>query len=183
MTLRLAMWSGPRNISTAMMRAFENRPDTQVVDEPFYACYLHCAGVRHPMQDEVLASQPTDWETVARQLTEDSIPADVYYQKHMTHHMLPNVDLAWARQLTHCFLIRNPYQVVGSYAQKRETVTVDDIGIKRQYELYREIIDITGQDVPVLDARATLLDPETTLRALCGRLGRAGWRHVGPLGE
>lgn len=173
MTLRLAMWSGPRNISTAMMRAWENRPDTRVVDEPFYACYLKETDIDHPMKQTVLASQSTDWRAVARQLTQEPSEADIFYQKHMTHHMLPHIDLGWTRYLQHCFLIRDPREVVSSYAKKRDDVTVDDIGIVRQLELYEAISDITGQEIPVVDARQVLIDPRATLSALCGHLGIA----------
>lgn len=171
MTLRVAMWSGPRNISTAMMRAWENRPDCVVVDEPFYACYLRATGIDHPMRDEVIASQSTDWTVVARQLTEGDCEADVFYQKHMTHHLLKGIDLSWTKHLHHCFLVRDPYEVVSSYARKRDSVTTDDIGIIRQLELYEEISDITGQFIPVIDAKRVLLDPRVALIALCERLG------------
>lgn len=172
MTVRLAMWSGPRNISTAMMRAWENRADCVVVDEPFYACYLSAAaGIRHPMHDEVVASQPTSWREVAEHLTDSPCEADVFYQKQMTHHMLPGVDLDWTRKLTHCFLIRDPFEVVNSYRQKRESVTTDDIGIVRQWKLYAEIRRLTDQNIPVIDARQVLEDPRTVLERLCTVLG------------
>lgn len=170
MTLRLAMWSGPRNISTAMMRAWENRPDCVVVDEPFYACYLAETGIDHPMRDEVIKSQSTDWATVARALSEAPCDADLFYQKHMTHHMLKHVDLGWTRALRHCFLIRNPREVVNSYSQKRDTISADDIGIIRQLELYESISEIIGQNIPVIDAKQVLLDPRGTLSALCDYL-------------
>lgn len=173
LTLRIAMWSGPRNISTAMMRAWENRSDCMVVDEPFYACYLKETGIDHPMKSAVIASQSTDRQTVARQLSVDPCAAPVFYQKHMTHHMLPHVDLAWTRHLQHCFLIRDPCEVVSSYAQKRDTVTVEDIGIVRQLELYEAVSAITGQAIAVLDARDVLVDPRQTLSLLCDRLGIA----------
>ena len=114
-TLRIAMWSGPRNISTAMMRSFENRPDTEVVDEPFYAAYLARTGLEHPMRDAVLASQPTDWRTVVDRLTGTApFGAPVLYQKHMTHHMLPEFDLAWSAACRNVFLIRHPARVLAS---------------------------------------------------------------------
>ena len=164
------MWSGPRNISTAMMRSFENRNDTIVVDEPFYACYLHSTGMDHPMNEEVIASQPTDWRVVARTLSSDIEGAETVYQKHMTHHMLPEIALDWTSELRNCFLIRDPSYVVSSYARKRNTITADDIGIRRQFELYREISAITGQDIPVIDAGHFLADPEAALQRLCRRL-------------
>jgi len=169
-TKRIAMWSGPRNISTAMMRSFENRPDCMVVDEPFYACYLAETGIDHPMKDEVIASQPVSWHQVAQELSVSACDRPIWYQKHMTHHMLKHVDLSWTRHLKHCFLIRDPFEVVNSYAQKRETVTAEDIGIVRQLELYDEISGLCGQEIPVVDAESILLDPEKSLPALCDAL-------------
>tara|TARA_R110001599_G_scaffold353881_1_gene602046 strand:+ start:26042 stop:26749 length:708 start_codon:yes stop_codon:yes gene_type:complete len=165
------MWSGPRNISTAMMRSFENRDDTQVIDEPFYAWYLHTTGIEHPMNREVIASQPTDWRAVANTLSAERESVAVVYQKHMTHHMLPDIDLGWTGHLSNCFLIRDPVYVVNSYSKKRDTLTQDDIGIRRQFELYNEIADITGQQIPVVDAAQFLLNPERHLRALCTHFG------------
>jgi hypothetical protein len=171
MTVRIAMWSGPRNISTAMMRSFENRPDTCVVDEPFYAYYLNRSGVEHPGNAEVIASQSSDWRTVAGQICDDPVDQDVFYQKHMTHHMLDEVTLDWTRRLTHCFLIRDPLYVVNSYSKKRETVNADDIGIVRQLELYEQISEITGQNIPILDSKEILLDPRKALEILCQQMG------------
>ena len=171
MTFRLAMWSGPRNISTAMMRSWENRADTSVADEPFYACYLKTTGIQHPMFDEVLRSQSADWQVVADQLVRGDCETPVFYQKHMTHHMLPGVDLAWTKHLAHVFLIRHPAEVVASYAQKRETFSADDIGIIRQWALYQEISECTGQVIPVLNAKRVLQNPREALGELCGNLG------------
>jgi hypothetical protein len=121
--LRLAMWSGPRNISTALMRSFGNRSDTAVVDEPLYAHFLSVTGLNHPARDEVIASQPTDWREVARQLT-GPVPGGkrVFYQKHMTHHLLP-VSIAPGWELTNCFLIRTP-AICSSYVRIRERPTL-----------------------------------------------------------
>jgi hypothetical protein len=161
------MWSGPRNISTAMMRSWENRPDTSVVDEPFYAFYLANTQSPHPCTEAVLASQPQKYTEVVRQLTDAHCKTDLHYQKHMTHHMLPGVDLLWTKHLLHCFLIREPKQVVLSYSKKRETCTVEDIGIIRQWELYQEISEITGQAIPVIDSNEVQTYPELILSKLC----------------
>ncbi len=166
----VCMWSGPRNISTAMMRAFENRPDCSVVDEPFYACYLKHSGVVHPMQEEILSSQPNDWQGVIDQL-EAKPETTHFYQKHMTHHMLPDVPMAWCRDMKHCFLIRDPELVVNSYSQKRDSVTEADIGIKRQYELYEEISSLVDEPVAVIDSSQFLMNPEGHLRAICDYWG------------
>ena len=125
----------------------------------------------HPMKEAVIASQSTQWQTVAAGLSVQDCEAQVYYQKHMTHHMLPGVDLGWTRHLRHCFLVRNPFEVVNSYARKRDTVTVEDIGVTRQLALYKEISEISGQQIPVLDAAEFLVDPKAALSALCDFYG------------
>ncbi len=169
MTIRIAMWSGPRNISTAMMRSFENRADCAVVDEPFYAAYLAQTGLDHPMRDEVLASQSTDWAKVARELVEDE-PAAVYYQKHMTHHMLPGVDLTWTSHCRNAFLIREPEAVLASYVVKRAEVTLDDIGFVRQRELFDREADRLGKAPPVVRGADVLENPRAALARLCDAL-------------
>jgi hypothetical protein len=168
------MWSGPRNVSTAMMRSFENRPDTAVVDEPFYAAYLAKTGLVHPMRDEVLASQPTDWREVAEALV-GPIPdgCRVFYQKHMTHHMLPGFGLEWTAACRNAFLIRRPEAVLASYAEKRGDPTLDDIGVVRQAELFELEADRLGRAPPVVDSADLLTDPAGTLKALCAALGIA----------
>ena len=168
-TVRIAMWSGPRNISTAMMRSFENRPDCAVVDEPFYAAYLAETGLDHPMRGEVLASQPRDWRVVAKGLVEDE-PAPVFYQKHMTHHMLPAFGLDWTGRCRNAFLIRDPAQVLASYVQKRAEVTLEDIGVVRQRELFEREADRLGRAPPVVEGADVLADPRGTLSALCAAL-------------
>ncbi|WGM40213.1 hypothetical protein [Caulobacter sp. NIBR1757] len=170
MTLRIAMWSGPRNISTAMMRSFENRPDTVVVDEPFYAAYLAATGLDHPMREEVLASQSTDWATVAAAMAGEAA-APVFYQKHMTHHMLPGVDLSWTGACINAFLIRDPAAVLASYVRKRGEVTLADIGVERQGELFDRECDRLGRSPPVVEGADVLADPRAVLTALCAGLG------------
>lgn len=167
------MWSGPRNISTAMLRAWENRPDTAVVDEPFYACYLADSGDDHPLREEVLAAQPRDWHRVAASLTG---PVDgerrIFYQKHMTHHMLPGAPLDWMDQVEHAFLIRHPRQVAASYTRGRARLpTLADLGYARQQELFERVAGRRGTAPPVIDAADVLEDPARTLRALCDALG------------
>ncbi len=172
--LRIAMWSGPRNISTAMMRAFENRPDTAVVDEPFYAAYLAATGLDHPMRDQVLASQPQDWRDVAALLL-GPVPgrAAVYYQKHMTHHMLPGFGTDWMASCRNVFLIRRPEEVVASYREKRGQVGLADIGIVRQADLFEQEADRLGEVPLVLDAADVTAAPAAALGALCAALGLA----------
>ena len=165
--VRIAMWSGPRTLSTATMRAWENRPDTVVVDEPLYAYYLAATGIDHPGRDAILASQPTDWRTVVRALTTDDLPDGVAisYQKHMTHHVLPELDLGELEPLTHAHLIRDPRRVLASYAKVREQPTLADLGLRQQVALHRRF------GGPVVDSDDLLRDPDGMLRRLCAALG------------
>ena len=161
------MWSGPRTVSTALMRAWENRPDTVVADEPLYAFYLDRTGIAHPGREQVIAGQPTSWEAVISQLTTASPPPGrtVFYAKHMTHHLLPEVNRDALAPLRHAFLIRDPRELLASYARVRATPTLDDLGVWQQAEIF----DRFGG--PVIDARDLLEDPEPVLRALCAALG------------
>ena len=176
--VRIAMWSGPRNISTAMMRAFENRPDCVVWDEPFYAAELAATGRDHPMRDAVIAAGPTDPEAVIARLIgplQDRAKPDsrVFYQKHMTHHMLPAFRRDWTRhpEIVNAFLIREPERVLASYTQKWADVTLDDIGVPQQAELFDRVAERLGRAPPVVDTADILADPGATLSALCTALG------------
>ncbi|MFZ5668287.1 MAG: HAD family hydrolase [Pseudomonadota bacterium] len=172
MTIRIAMWSGPRNISTAMMRAFENRPDAAVSDEPFYAAYLARTGLDHPMREAVLASQPTDAARVAAAMAGEAPGGRaVWYQKHMTHHMLEGFDLSWIQACRSAFLIRDPERVLASYVVKRGEVSLADIGVERQSELFDREADRLGRAPPVVEGRDVLADPRGTLGRLCAALG------------
>jgi hypothetical protein len=165
------MWSGPRNISTAMMRSFENRPDTAVVDEPFYAAYLAATGIDHPMREESLASQPQDWRVVVDTLlgpVPDGQP--IFYQKHMTHHMVSGFGRDWIAKVRNAFLIRAPEDVLLSYAEKRESVTLDDIGFVSQSELFDREAQRLGHAPPVVHADDVLADPRGMLSELCRAL-------------
>ncbi len=165
------MWSGPRNLSTALMRSFGNRPDCVVSDEPFYAVYLTLSGIEHPMREEVLGSQPTDWRKVANAASgPPPNGAKLWYQKHMTHHMLPAIGRDWMRACRHAFLIRHPARVLASYAAKRETVALSDIGFVEQEALFEQAAEIAGDAPPVIDADALLADPPAVLQALCKAL-------------
>jgi hypothetical protein len=168
-TLRIAMWSGPRNISTAMMRSFENRADCTVVDEPFYAAYLAETGLDHPMRAEVLAAQPQDWREVVARL--DRLDGPVVYEKHMTHHMLPGFGLEWAGSRANAFLIRDPAEVLASYTVKRAEVTLEDIGFVQQRELFDREADRLGHAPPVVRGADVLANPRGMLSALCTALG------------
>ena len=166
MTVRVAMWSGPRNISTAMMRAWENRPDTVVVDEPLYAAYLQRTGIDHPGREEVIASQPTDPQDVVRRLREDD-SAPVHYAKHMTHHLLADLPVDWVRDFRNVLLVRDPAEVVSSYVRSRESCEPEDIGLLQQLRL----LEALPETPPVIDASDFLRDPESHLRWVCDWLG------------
>jgi Sulfotransferase domain len=161
------MWSGPRTVSTALMRSFGNRPDTVVVDEPLYAFYLASTGISHPGREEILSSMPNDWRVVLDDLTASPLPAgkSVFYGKHMTHHLLPGVDRAALAPLRHAYLIRDPGELLASYAKVRSEPSLDDLGIRQQAEVF------AAYPGPVVDSRDLLKDPEAMLRALCEALG------------
>ncbi len=169
--VRIAMWSGPRNISTAMMRAFGNRRDCAVVDEPFYAAYLARTGIGHPMREAVLNSQPTDWREVAAELC-GPVPnrRRIFYQKQMAHHLVPGIGRDWIAGCRNVFLIRHPARVLASYARKRADVGLSDIGFCEQRELYDLALTIDKAPPPVIDADDLLADPRGVLRALCAAL-------------
>lgn len=174
MSLRLAMWSGPRNISTTMMRSWENRDDTVVVDEPLYAHYLVATGVDHPGRDEVIGSQSDDWREVAKQLT-GPIPEGkpIWYQKHMTQHVLADMDLDWLDGLTNCFLIRRPELVVASFTKVRPDAALWELGFEQQTRIFEHVSRRLGAAPPVLDAEDVLRNPRAVLGALCAKLGVA----------
>ncbi|HOZ32546.1 MAG TPA: HAD family hydrolase [Tabrizicola sp.] len=170
--MKIAMWSGPRNLSTALMYAFAARPDCAASDEPFYAAYLQATGLDHPMRGAVIASQPTDPARVAAFCTgpnPDGKPH--WYQKHMTLHMIPAFDRGFLRGLTNAFLIRHPARVIASYARKRESPTLDDIGFAQQAQLFDQVADLTGTAPPVVSAEAIRANPGDALTRLCAALG------------
>ena len=170
--VRIAMWSGPRNISTAMMRSWGNRPDTFVCDEPFYAHYLWATRRDHPGADEVIATGETDWRKVVARLTGD-VPEKkrIFYQKQMTHHLLPGIDRAWLGAVTNCFLIRDPGEVIASYIKKNNDPTLEDIGFGQQADIFDWVREQTGAIPAVVDARDVLENPERILKLLCEAVG------------
>ena len=160
--MRIVAWSGPRNLSTAMMYAFGNRPDFTVMDEPFYAAYLAATGLDHPMRAAVLAAQPTDPDAVARACA--AAPEVHSYQKHMAHHMLPGFPLGWAEGAVHLHLIRHPARVIASYGAKRGAATEADLGFGAQAALYDRLGGL------VLDTSDLRANPRGMLGKLCAAL-------------
>jgi hypothetical protein len=170
-TRRIAMWSGPRNISTALMRSWGNRPDTFVCDEPLYAHYLLTSGVPHPGAEEVIRDQETDWRKVTAWLT-GPVPEGkaIFYQKHMTHHLLPAIDRGWLNRVTNAFLIREPREVITSFVRVVPNPTLEDTGYPQQMEIFNLVRQGTGRTPPVVDARDVLENPRRLLMLLCDAL-------------
>ncbi|MFL6731635.1 MAG: HAD family hydrolase [Sphingomicrobium sp.] len=168
---RIAMWSGPRNLSTAMMRSFSSRSDTFVSDEPFYGCFLSTSGADHPMREEVMAAMDCDWPSVMEMLrgkTPDGSP--VWYQKHMWHHMVGPIGYEDFTGFTHAFLIREPERMIASYLRKRESARFEDFGLERQAEFFDREADRLGHAPAVIDAHDVLLNPQSVLSQLCEKL-------------
>ena len=167
------MWSGPRNISTAMMRSFENRPDTYVEDEPFYGHYLFKTGINHPMKNEILNSQVLDWGKVANRLN-SIIPNNktVWYQKHMAQHNLIGYDLSWTKNLINCFLIRDPKEVIQSFSKKLELHSDEQLGYKQQLSLFNMLKNQNDLNPPIIiDSKDILLNPREMLTSICEKIG------------
>lgn len=166
------MWSGPRNMSTTMMRSFGARVDTTCVDEPFYAAYLKATGLRHPMSDEIFEAQSANPTEVIADLT---CPSErdppIFYQKHMTHHMVPEFSRAWMGDCRNVFLIRHPARVIPSYARKMEQVSLGAIGFPQQLSVFETAAELENQPPLVIDSDDILRDPEGILRLLCTALG------------
>jgi hypothetical protein len=171
-SIRIAMWSGPRNISTAMMRAWGNRDDTVVIDEPFYAYYLQATGKQHPDADEVIAAGEIDWRKVVAHLIGPAPNGKrIFFQKQMTHHLLPEVDREWLGAVSNCFLIRDPREVISSYIKKREDPALEDLGFVQQAEIFDFVRAHSDAVPPVIDAKDVRQNPDRTLRLLCEAVG------------
>lgn len=164
---RIAIWSGPRNLSTALMRSFGNRDDFEVVDEPFYAAYLKETELRHPMYLEILYSQPSDPDVVCEYCENGSVSKPHQYQKHMTHHMLKNFNKDFIFSLTNVFLIRRPDLVLKSFKKKHADYGLDDLGFRQQFELFELVKDKLGFAPPVIDSEDLIQNPRKILKKLC----------------
>lgn len=172
MTIRIAMWSGPRNLSTAMLRSFGSRSDTFVSDEPFYGAFLKHSDADHPMRKEVIAAMDCDWQSVMASL-QGPVPdgSPVWYQKHMWHHMVGTIGYDDFAGFAHAFLIRDPEHMIASYLRKRESAAFEDFGLERQAEFFEREADRLGHAPPVIDANDVLANPEGVLSRLCSALG------------
>jgi hypothetical protein len=171
-TIRIAMWSGPRNLSTAMMRSFGSRADTFVSDEPFYGCFLKKTDADHPKREEVIASMDCDWRSVMETLSGDPPHGSpIWYQKQMWHHMVGPIGYSDFEGFRHAFLIREPERMIASYLRKRESAEFENFGLERQAEFFDREADRLGHAPPVIEANDVLENPETVLTNLCGALG------------
>lgn len=170
--IRIAMWSGPRNISTAMLRSWGARADTAVYDEPLYAHFLIATGIDHPGAAETIATYETDWRKVVAEIT-GPIPdgKTIWYQKHMTHHLLPGMEMGWIDGLTNCFLIREPREMLTSYIKVRPDINMDDLGLPQQRALFDHVRSQTGRVPPVIAAKDVLQNPRRILGLLCDAIG------------
>jgi len=171
-TVRIAMWSGPRNLSTAMMRSFGSRADTFVSDEPFYGAFLKTTGADHPMREDVIAAMDCDWASVMAAMrgpVPDGSP--IWYQKHMWHHMAGPIGHADFAGFTHAFLIREPQRMIASYLRKREAAAFESFGMDRQADFFEREADRLGHAPPVIEANDVLADPGGVLSKLCAALG------------
>jgi len=160
------MWSGPRNLSTALMRSFENRDDTKVIDEPFYAYYLKKTQLDHPMKDEIINHYPTSQKEILKIITSKTKKNEIFYQKHMTHHILKNTRLDWLNKGHNCFLIRHPAKVINSYIKKNSLKNIDDVGFKKQFEIFNKIKK-NKFNYTVINSDMILQDPTKTMKKLC----------------
>lgn len=169
---RIAMWSGPRNISTAMMRSWENRNDTMVVDEPLYGSYLHKTKKKHPMYAEIIVDQGSNDEKIIKNLTHGKLNDNksIFYQKHMCHHILEEMDITWVKYLKNAFLIRNPEYVLASYQKKHKQPTVHDLGYPQQLKLFNFIRETCGYVPVIMESKDILHNPEEMIPLLCQKL-------------
>jgi hypothetical protein len=170
-TKRIAMWSGPRNLSTALMRSFASRRDCSVIDEPFYAAYLKATGIDHPMRNLILDSYNSNPSEIADNCFKGKTDKAIQYQKHMTHHMVPCFDYSFVHKVSNAFLIRSPEKVIKSFGKKITKFGIDDLGFSQQVNLFKTISDKLGKAPPVIDADELCANPKAVLISLCSSLG------------
>ena len=170
--IRIAMWSGPRNISTAMMRAWGSRSDTFVIDEPYYAYYLSQNDLDHPGREEVLKEGELDVKKISNGLVNDTNGiCSIHYQKHITHHLLDSIDREWMKSVVNCFLIRDPKDMIISYSRVHPDLTMHLLGLEEQNEIFEYVRDINGEIPPIIDAKDVLINPRDILGKLCNKIG------------
>ncbi|MDG2474615.1 MAG: HAD family hydrolase [Paracoccaceae bacterium] len=168
---RIAMWSGPRNLSTALMRSFASRIDCTVIDEPFYAAYLKASEIEHPMKDLILKTYNVDPKEVAQNCVESEVNTKIQYQKHMTHHMLDPFDRSFVYSVSNAFLVRSPEKVIKSFGKKIADFALKDLGYIQQVDLFDMVCNKVGSPPPVIDADDLCANPAVILPKLCTKLG------------
>jgi len=168
---RIAIWSGPRNLSTALMRSFGSRTDCEVIDEPFYASYLKETGLKHPMYKQILDSQISDPDIICKFCSNGPVSKPYQYQKHMTQHMLKKFNKDFIHNLTNAFLIRRPDLVLNSFKKKHFNYELSDLGFKQQFELFELVKDKSGFVPPVIDSEDLINNPKRILKKLCESIG------------
>ena len=171
--ITIAMWSGPRSLSTAMMRSFENRNDTYVIDEPFYAHFLDQTKLNHPGRDSVIQSQSTNWDEIVKLCLGKSPQSDkaVFYQKQMAHHNFQGFDISWIKKVKNCLLIRDPLYVIASYNKKFPLHDERQLGYLQQKKIMNFLKKVNGEYPIIIDAYDILNEPRSMLRILCNSLG------------
>ena len=167
----IAMWSGPRNLSTALMRSFENRSDSFVSDEPFYPFYLYKTGHHHPMKDKIIESGQINYNQIIKSIT-GTIPHSkkIWYQKHMAHHILSGLDFNWIKKMNNCLLIRHPKDVILSYSKKNVIESIYQLGYLQQIEIYKMLAKEMGTPPIIIDAQDLLREPKKMLVEICKNL-------------
>ncbi len=168
--MNIFMWSGPRNISTALMRSFENRDDTQVIDEPFYAYYLHKTKKNHPMKNEIIKKYLINEEKIINLIMKKpEKDKKIYYQKHMTHHILDITQIDWIYNGVNCFLIRDPLEVINSYSKKNSLETSYDIGYPSLLKIFNKL-KLSNKETVVINSKDLLNSPKKVLKKLCNKI-------------
>jgi len=167
----IACWSGPRNISTALMRSWSSRRDTFVSDEPFYAYYLKETKIKHPMHKEIMNNYSSNYNEIVNYL-EGEIPMSkkIWYQKHMAHHILDMKNIQWIARLENCILLRHPKEVISSYTQKNKLNSAEELGYQQQYEIVRYLKKVNKSFI-IIDSSELLKNPEKVLKAWCQKIG------------
>ena len=168
--MKIACWSGPRNISTALMRSWSSRMDTFVSDEPFYAYYLKEKKLKHPMYKEIINHYPNTYDAVVNSITGEILQSKkIWYQKHMAHHLINLEDIEWIKSFHNCFLIRHPKDVISSYIQKNKLLNVNELGYPQQYGLI-QYLKKNKKNILVIDSSILLKDPRNVLNQWCRKL-------------
>ena len=168
--MKVACWSGPRNISTALMRSWSSRDNVYISDEPFYACYLKEKKINHPMKNEIINLYQNSYTDVLKTIT-SNIPLNkkIWYQKHMAHHLIDLENLEWLLELNNCLLIRHPKYVISSYLKKNSLNHASELGYMQQFQILN-FLKKHKQEFVVIDSNILLNDPKKILSKWCKKI-------------